>query len=73
MDIIEMFNMANKGDVQLLKSLKKALSDNSYKHCYISAEMMLDEMEEMGLDSEAVTTYLIVASKNLPYSPADII
>tara|TARA_R110002126_G_scaffold89118_1_gene213157 strand:- start:731 stop:952 length:222 start_codon:yes stop_codon:yes gene_type:complete len=73
MDIIEMFNMANKGDVQLLESLKKALSDNSYKHCYISAEMMLDEMEEMGLDSEAVTTYLIVASKNLPYSPADII
>lgn len=72
MDILEMFNIANKNDVQLLESLKKALSDNKFKHCYLSAEMMLDEMEEMGLDSQTVATYKIVASKNLPYGPTDI-
>ena len=72
MNIIEMFNIADKGDVQLLESLKKALTDNSYKHCYIGAEMMLNEMEDMGLDSEAVATYKIVAANNLPYGPTDI-
>jgi len=72
MDILEMFNIADKGDVQLLESLKKALSDNNFKHCYIGAEMMLDEMEDMGMDSETVATYKIVAAKNLPYGPTDI-
>jgi hypothetical protein len=68
----EIFNIANNGDADLLRPLKKALSDNGFKHCYLSAEMMLTEMEEMGMDSDAVISYKIVAANNLPYSPADI-
>lgn len=60
---------AANDDGKGLAVLKKALTDNGYKHSVVSTNIMLAMLED--LDDDAKLYYTAIAAAHLPYHPAD--
>jgi len=64
--------IASKDDEKNIIALKQALTDNNFKHCAISTQIMITAMQDLGMDNEQATYWNALGLLHLPYSPADI-
>jgi hypothetical protein len=70
--IANILSIATKDDEQNLIALKQALTDNDFKHCGVSVEIMINEMTDLGMDEQQATYWKSLGLLHLPYAPSDI-
>ena len=59
----------NRDNYSQIQALKKALKDNDFKLCFMSADIMIGEMIDMGMDESQGFYWRALAAGNLPHAP----
>lgn len=67
--IAAILEIASKDAEDNINALKKALKDNDYKLCSLSANLMLEQMREKGMDEEQRAYWSVLAYIHLPHEP----
>jgi len=69
--IAKLLEIAAKDEEQNVIALKRALKENDYKLCFISAEIMLSQMEDRGMNEVQRFYWSALAAAHLPYAPSE--